>query len=290
MIVDIYLITNTINGKEYVGITKQGYLNRFSDHKRNTRDLGKRGQSVLYNAMRKYGVENFKVELLEQVDSYGEAKVKEQEYISRFNTYIRNPLNWGYNMTIGGDSIWECQFTKQRRIEISKLHRKLHKDPVYREKFLKRMRSKEVREKIGNSNRGERNGMYGNGHLISGERNHWFGKTGEDHIQYGRVRNNETKEIIRKNTIKHWNENEEFRDSNLKHLKELGEKQKGLNNPSAKRMYLYDLEQNLIGEHTMKELYDILDTYPANVRKHRDTGVEYKGYYIYSNKLTNNKL
>ena len=81
--------------------------------------------------------------------------------------------------------------------------------------------------------------MCRNGHLISGDKNYWFGKTGENHTRYGKTASEEMKETIRKNTIKYWNENEEFRENNLKHLKEFGEKQKGLNNPSAKRRCTY---------------------------------------------------
>lgn len=285
--VDIYIITNMINGKEYVGITMNGYLKRFDTHKyRSRKSDDKRGKYILYRAMRKYGIENFKVELLEQVDTYEEAKIKEIYYISKFNTYIKSPLNWGYNMTIGGDGNG-CSFIiseKTRKLIGLKIS-ELHKNAEYREKFLERMRSKEIREKIGNANRGEKNGMYGNGHLVSGEKNHWYGKKGNDHVQYGRTRSQETKDSLRENTTRVWKENQEFRENNLKHLKELGEKQRGLNNPAAKRTYLYNSKMKFVGEYSMKELYDILNTYPAKVRKYRDSGIELNGHFIYSKKV-----
>lgn len=65
---NIYLITNKINGKEYVGMPGQGYMNRFKDHIACSRNADKY-KTVLYNAIRKYGEENFSVKLLEQVDT-----------------------------------------------------------------------------------------------------------------------------------------------------------------------------------------------------------------------------
>ena len=63
--VDIYLITNKVNNKQYVGKTQKGYLNRFKEHI-NAYSHGER--QYLHCAMNKYGSENFKVELLAQVE------------------------------------------------------------------------------------------------------------------------------------------------------------------------------------------------------------------------------
>ena len=92
----IYCITNKINNKKYVGKTTFSVEKRWNehlkDHKR--KHLEKR---ALYEAMNKYGVENFTCECLCEC-SNDILDVKEQEYIKLLQTYKN-----GYNLTIGGD-------------------------------------------------------------------------------------------------------------------------------------------------------------------------------------------
>lgn len=92
----IYKITNLINGKEYIGQTSLSIQERF---KRHIRDANKKyyNNRPLYNAINKYGVENFVIEKLEEC-SIEEVNQKEIEYINRFNTYSN-----GYNATLGGE-------------------------------------------------------------------------------------------------------------------------------------------------------------------------------------------
>ena len=55
----IYLITNLLNGKKYVGQTIQRLNIRMNHHRRG-------GDLYIDRAIRKYGRENFKVEVLEE--------------------------------------------------------------------------------------------------------------------------------------------------------------------------------------------------------------------------------
>jgi group I intron endonuclease len=57
----IYLITNNINGKKYVGQTTTPLSYRFTNHKSDARN--NRGY-YLASAIRKYGEDNFKIEAL----------------------------------------------------------------------------------------------------------------------------------------------------------------------------------------------------------------------------------
>ena len=281
--VDIYIIINLINGKEYIGITKRGYLNRFRGHINSSKQKNnKRGNYVLYKAMRKHGVENFKVELLEQVDTFEEAKVKEQEYISALRTYYKDLLSWGYNMTRGGDGKGISYVTEKQRAKLREISLSLHRNEEYRNKFLKAMRSEQHRKSVSLANSGSNNGMYNKGYLISGDKNYWYGKYGKDAPNFGNKYSEESKEKIRKNTKYHWENNEDFRVKNLKHLQSLGKKQTGINHPTSKPTLHYDTQMNLIGEYSMKEIYQILKCSPQTARKYKDSNLIYKNYYIYS--------
>ena len=60
---EIYLITNTLNNKVYVGKTYKGYLNRFQEHISKSMEIDKNGNYVSKNkfhqALRELGSQNF---------------------------------------------------------------------------------------------------------------------------------------------------------------------------------------------------------------------------------------
>ena len=92
----IYKITNQINGKMYIGKTEDTIEKRFKTHCKEYK-RARNEKRPLYDAMKKYGVENFIVEEVEKVDNalLGE---REQYWISYYDTYHN-----GYNATKGGD-------------------------------------------------------------------------------------------------------------------------------------------------------------------------------------------
>ena len=94
----IYRITNTLNSKIYVGQTVHGLLYRWGQHKRNA--LNYNIGYPLYRAIRKYGIENFTVELIDLADSVEESNAKEIFWIENLNCYIEDKM--GYNLTRGG--------------------------------------------------------------------------------------------------------------------------------------------------------------------------------------------
>lgn len=90
----IYQITNQINGKIYVGKTKFSIEKRFKEHCKDA--FRERNEKrPLYAAMRKYGVENFKIELLEETSNPEEREI--------FWINKKNSFKNGYNATLGGD-------------------------------------------------------------------------------------------------------------------------------------------------------------------------------------------
>lgn len=111
---EVYLITNRVNGKRYVGITCRGYLERFNEH---LHEALNGSSAILHSAIRKYGPENFDVMLLESNISAAEIGEKEKYYISLYNTFYTNRL--GYNMTEGGGGMCGFKHTESARKKIS---------------------------------------------------------------------------------------------------------------------------------------------------------------------------
>lgn len=93
----IYCITNLINSKKYVGKTEFTLEERFKEHCRDSQKE-RCEKRPLYDAMNKYGVENFIIEQLEEVEN---ELLSEREiyWIKELNTFGSN----GYNATSGGD-------------------------------------------------------------------------------------------------------------------------------------------------------------------------------------------
>lgn len=92
---DIYIIKNLVNGKVYIGQSVRAQQ-RWSAHKSETKLNKPTDTSALHKAMRKYGIENFTMEILERTLDYN---AREQFYIKHYNALIPN----GYNIALGGD-------------------------------------------------------------------------------------------------------------------------------------------------------------------------------------------
>lgn len=98
----IYKITNLINGKIYIGMSESDDTEtRWKEHLSNYRTAWKRTKRPLYEAMNKYGVDNFLYEIIEETDIPME---REQYWIKKLNTYIGYKNSNGYNATLGGES------------------------------------------------------------------------------------------------------------------------------------------------------------------------------------------
>jgi group I intron endonuclease len=84
----IYKITNKINNKQYIGRTKRRLDIRFKEHTKTNQC------KLLYNAIQKYGIENFIIEEIDKVESLRDSIILESQYISKIGSY--EPL--GYNI------------------------------------------------------------------------------------------------------------------------------------------------------------------------------------------------
>ena len=90
----IYKITNDVNNKAYIGKTENTIEKRFKEHCRDAFRFTNESRP-LYSAMRKYGIEHFSVELVEETDNPEE---REKYWIEYFGSFKN-----GYNATLGGD-------------------------------------------------------------------------------------------------------------------------------------------------------------------------------------------
>ena len=92
----IYLITNVVNGKVYVGQTRYPLMRRLNAHFLEA--FAGRTTCAIHRAMAKYGKDAFTIETLETCASTGDLNVAEVKWISFYKAL--GPA--GYNLTTGG--------------------------------------------------------------------------------------------------------------------------------------------------------------------------------------------
>lgn len=149
----IYKITNKVNEKFYIGKTVYPIYVRFSQHKYGA--YKKEKKIYFYNAIRKYGIENFKIEVVEIVNTIEELNEKEKYWIK-----ILKP---NYNLSAGGEGNFGYRFTEEQRKNLSKIRKG--------KKF-----SDEHKKNLCIANSGEKNPMYGR----TGALNPFYGKKHSD--------------------------------------------------------------------------------------------------------------
>lgn len=115
MLYVVYLITNLINNKKYVGQTQQGREERrWQEHSIFCINENK----PLYNAIKKYGAENFEFKVIETDIPEELIDELEKYYIKYYNTFYLN--GQGYNMTEGGQGVHGYVHTDETKQRIKK--------------------------------------------------------------------------------------------------------------------------------------------------------------------------
>ena len=99
----VYIHTNTVNGKKYVGLTKQKPQNRWRNGK------GYKQNIKFWRAIEKYGWEAFTHEIVLDHLSSEQAGQLEQILIQKFDT-----INNGYNIDLGGSTTNHSEATKEK--------------------------------------------------------------------------------------------------------------------------------------------------------------------------------
>lgn len=123
----IYKATCKTTGKSYIGYTTMRLKDRFKycgKRAHLVRAFDLKEKSKFYNALRKYGWQDFTVSILEKM-TIEQAKIRE----ANGKTYISNrEIYWiekydayynGYNMTLGGDGIFGLKMSEETRRKIS---------------------------------------------------------------------------------------------------------------------------------------------------------------------------
>jgi group I intron endonuclease len=120
---ELYLATSP-SGKRYVGITLQGVQARWREHVKLAR-LGRR--SRLSSAIRKYGEDSFKVEVI-GTGTWEELNRMEPDTIARLGTLWPK----GYNLRTGGN---QPRHHQETRLRISSTMSGKRKSPEHRERI-----------------------------------------------------------------------------------------------------------------------------------------------------------
>ena len=134
----VYKHTNKINNKSYIGITCQTLKNRSRKN-----GIGYKECIRFYNAIKKYGWNNFNHEILYNNLTKEQAEQKEIELIAKHKT---NNKNYGYNIQNGGNTIGRMAEETKNKIS----------------KALKGITlTEEHKRKIGDAQTGEKNHNFG---------------------------------------------------------------------------------------------------------------------------------
>lgn len=189
--IGIYKITNTINGKMYIGQAID-IEKRWKEHEYSS----KNGNQIIYRAIRKYGLDRFSFDIVEECAKEDLDRL-EILYIKKLNSFFKWD-NGGYNMTLGGGGKSGWIVSDETREKISMAHKG-------------KAISEDHKHAISIANSGENNYFYGR--YLSGEENGFYGKkhsedtklkmkanrgdmSGENHPRYGTHHTEETKRKI----------------------------------------------------------------------------------------------
>lgn len=208
----IYIATNTVNTKQYVGQSvtdphrKQG---RIDNHRR------AKDPYTFHKAIRKYDFNNFTWEVIHYPGASQDAlNAIERWHIVRLSTLVPN----GYNVHTGGKS--GGRLSIKTRAKLSALN-KGNKNPNYGKKRLPETRAKiaatlkgrsrppETRAKLSAAQKGKAHSPETRAKLsaaLKGKKNPNYGKRGKNSPNYGKSLSPETRAKMSESQKKKWRE------------------------------------------------------------------------------------
>lgn len=129
----IYKITNTVNGKVYIG-SAINIERRFKQHIYSL-NKGAHYNPHLQSSWNKYGEDAFVFEVIIEVEDVGYLYDIETKFIHEYRAFDRQR---GYNLQVNaGKGMLGMTHRKESLSRMSRSHRKTWDDPVKREKLLK---------------------------------------------------------------------------------------------------------------------------------------------------------
>lgn len=133
----LYLVTNKLDGKQYIGQTIQSLKKRWAVH-----CAPKSECPYLHNAIYKHGKENFTIEPIKICSSIDELNRAEENAIKQYNTLAPN----GYNISLGGANSGKMNEETKQKISVATKGKK---------------KSPEMRAKLSTSKMGAKHNMFG---------------------------------------------------------------------------------------------------------------------------------
>lgn len=196
---EIYKVTNTLNGKSYVGLTTKGAKVRFAEHV----DGAKKGTGSwkFASALRKHDLASWSVEVVDFAFSKEEAIQKEREWIASLDTF-----RTGYNSTLGGEGAEGYRWRNDQKLHASENsyertpdHREKQREVLIsnREKINLTRKTDAYREAQRLRNLGENNPRFGKKHSTEWKEKASLAMKGERNPFYGRTHSEEAKARIR---------------------------------------------------------------------------------------------
>jgi group I intron endonuclease len=228
----IYKITNKLSGKSYIGETMRP--NPETRWKQHIQKINKnKGCPALQDAVNKYGIENFKFDII--IICFDEDRFKyEKEYIEKYNSMVPN----GYNILPGGEkgvSRLGIKASDETKKKISEAVRKFNKEnpnhyETYKEKLRESMKKVDIGSAVKNSEAYKKAKEEGR----VGARAHKDGKLSE-----------ETKKKIKDTLIKYY-KNQATSD---KHVVNVEKHREIMANLSGKKVGQYTKDGKLVKEY-----------------------------------------
>lgn len=179
----VYIHTNKINNKKYIGQTGRSLEDRSGAN-----GNGYKHNPRFWRAIQKYGWDNFKHEVIADKLTKEEADKIEKELIKKFKTQDRQ---YGYNITDGGEGVsgW---VPSDEWLQKNKERNQGENNPMYGRTHTEQARQRQSLAKQGRFE-GNKNPMYG------------IHRYGQDSPNYGKKMSEESKRKISKARIGKYN-------------------------------------------------------------------------------------